>query len=120
MSWTPSDKEVAALVAADARVRYEYFVKHVADVESVWSLRGESGWVLAAGESGRELVPVWPHARYAATCISGEWAGSAPESIQLSVWLDRWTPGNDQGRQARCSVPDSGSPGGFCAPRAPE
>ncbi len=65
---TISDAEFAAVCALPAAERYAHFVKQVADGEEVWSLRNADGWVLSGNEAGDELVPVWPHARYAEAC----------------------------------------------------
>ena len=68
MSWTPSEKEIQAVLSLDAPKRYEHWVKKVADQEMIWSLWGENGWALVGDAVGHQLVPVWPHSRYAALC----------------------------------------------------
>ena len=98
-------KEVEAVAARPAAVRYGYFVKQVADWEAVWSLRGAGGWVLAAAEEQRECVPVWPHAAFAAQCAGGEWAESEPAAIPLREWLDRWVPGMERDGRAVAVMP---------------
>jgi hypothetical protein len=86
------DKEFAAVSALPPAERYAHFVKRVADTEEIWSLRGHEGWVLA-GDGERELVPVWPHARYAAACATGVWSGAEPSTIALEEWLEAWSRG---------------------------
>ena len=93
MAKSVSEQEFAAVSALPAADRYSHFLAQVADWEEVWSLRGPSGWVLAAADDGRPLVPVWPHARYAEACAAGGWAGSAPAAISLDRWLEAWLPG---------------------------
>jgi len=92
MTWVLGDKEVAAVFALGTAQRYEYFVKKVVDEESLWSL-WQDGWVLAADASGRQLIPVWPHQKYAELCANGEWSGSAAKEIDLDAWMKRWLPG---------------------------
>ena len=93
MTWTLTDREFASVLTLPAPDRYEYLVKHAADEGRLWSLKGNDGWALGADAGGRELHPVWPHARYAQAAASGAWAGTRPKSIDIHEWLDRWTTG---------------------------
>lgn len=93
MPWKINDKEFEAVSALPFQARYEYFIKHVADSEVVWSLGADDGWVLMGDKEGHEVVPVWPHDRYAAACVSADWAGNKPRPIPLSDWMDVWLPG---------------------------
>ena len=88
-----NDQEFAAVTALPASQRDEHFIKQVADLQEVWSLRGAAGWVVAGDSQGRECVPVWPHSRYAQACAQGKWEGTEPASIPLDRWLEAWTPG---------------------------
>ena len=110
MALKVADAEFAAVSALDATERYAHFVKRVADTEELWSLRAADGWVLA-GDPTRELVPVWPHPRYAAACVSGAWAGSEPAVISLEQWLAEWLPGIARDRRAIAVFPVPGGPG---------
>jgi hypothetical protein len=92
MSWSPSDVEIASVTRLKGRDRYAHFVKKVADQEELWSL-WDDGWALAKGDDARELIPVWPHAKYAVACATGSWKGSVPKPIALEAWMQRWTPG---------------------------
>lgn len=58
MSRKINDKEFEAVSALPFRERYEYFIKHVADGEVVWSLGADDGWVLMGNKEGHEVVPV--------------------------------------------------------------
>jgi hypothetical protein len=91
--WNPSEKEISSVSELDAPARYEYCVKRIADHQLLYSLKNESGWVLAGDDSGRELVPVWPHAAFASLCAAGSWGGCRPEAIGIDEWLARWIPG---------------------------
>jgi hypothetical protein len=104
------DPEFTSVSALPAPERYGHFVKQVVDFEAVWSLRNASGWVLSGDADGRELVPVWPHARYAAACATDEWADCEPIAIPLDQWLSRWLPGiqRDQTLVAVFPVPGVG------------
>lgn len=92
--YLPSDIEVRSVLSKNSQDRYIYSVKRIADTQMLWSLRAsDGGWALAASDAGNEIVPIWPHEKFAALCTVKEWIGYKPESIQLNVWIDRWTPG---------------------------
>jgi uncharacterized protein DUF2750 len=55
-----NDKEFAAVLALPAPRRYEYFVKKVADRDTMWSLRDRDGWVTTADDDGNLHLPFWP------------------------------------------------------------
>jgi uncharacterized protein DUF2750 len=93
MIWDVNDEGFKSVLALPADRRYVYFVKRVADWEHIWSLAATDGWVLASDDQGRELVPVWPHPRFAIACETREWAGSEPRSIELADWMQKWIPG---------------------------
>lgn len=93
MSWNVSEKEYKSVVLLSGAKRYSYFVKKVADCGEVWSLRNKDGWVLAEDESGLQVIPVWPHERYAQACITQEWQDCITEVIDLKAWMHRWIPG---------------------------
>ena len=86
------DKEFAALTGMNAPDRYSVFLNRVVDWEEVWSLRSANGWCLMADDSGAEMIPVWPHERFATACASNDSEEQAA-SISLDDWLDKWLPG---------------------------
>lgn len=93
MSWNISQQEFESVLSLSDEKRYFYFLKKVADWEELWSLRNQDGWVLAADPDGHEVVPVWPHERFAQACIEGNWKDCKPSAIRLSEWMERWIPG---------------------------
>lgn len=92
MSWNISDQEYESVIVLSGAKRYSYFVKKTADWEKVWSLRNQDGWVLAADTTGLQLVPVWPHERYAQACLTQKWQDCKPAAIDLEAWMQRWIP----------------------------
>lgn len=101
------DEEFAALLGMPAPDRYALFVRRVADSEEIWGLRTNDGWCLMANEDGAELIPVWPHHRFADACADAQ-KQEQSATISLGDWLDKWLPGMTRdGRQvAVFPVPD--------------
>lgn len=91
MSWTLKDKELEAVLAADAQHRYEYFVHRVCETRNVWALYQE-GWA-SLGDGDEKLIPFWPHEKYAARFAIGDWESYAPKAIELEAFIGRWLPG---------------------------
>lgn len=93
-----NDKEFENVIKLPATERYGYFVRHVADWEEVWALKTANGFVLLADDDGRQLVPVWPHKRFAEACAK---AGAEVVAIALDQWMEKWLPGmKNDGRAA--------------------
>jgi hypothetical protein len=90
--WEVSDQEFAAVTALPAPRRYDYFAKKLADWQRLWSLGDEAGFVAAADDDGRDLLPVWPHPAFAAACATGDWEGQEPVEITLDEWLTEILP----------------------------
>src|SRR5262245_4324842 len=107
MTWHLDDGELESVMALSPEKRYDVFVQRAAAGGVVWSLARETSWAVTSNERGYELVPVWPHERFAAACASGYWAGYEPRSIPLEQWLERWLPGlqRDQRRVAVFPTP---------------
>lgn len=93
MTWDLGDKEFNSLLQSNGLKRYEYFIKRITDWQEIWSLRNDEGWTLGKDDEGYELVPVWPHSKYAALCSIGDWANTYPYPIKLQDWIERWIPG---------------------------
>jgi hypothetical protein len=107
MPYILQDKEFAAVMSLGPGQRYQHLVGRIADFEEVWSLAGEDGWVLLGDDEGRELVPIWPHPRYAEVCASAEWPGATPKLIGLLDFLDKWCPGLERDNRLIAAFPDA-------------
>jgi hypothetical protein len=92
MSWSPNPKEIENVAKLNPFERYRYFIKKVADWREVWSLWND-GWVLMADPEGIEVVPVWPHAKFAELCAIAEWNEYSARPIGLEEFLNKWIPG---------------------------
>jgi len=120
MPWTPSEREIAGVSSLEAPERYKHWIKKVADEGEVWSLWHEGGWALALDSEGNELVPVWPHGRYAEVCAKAEWHDYQPRSIPIDVWLGRWIPGMTQDKRLVAVFPTALDRGMAVDPRRVE
>ncbi len=104
MSINIKDEELGAVLMLSGEKRYRYSIKKIVDWESVWSLRDTHGWILANDPEGFEVVPVWPHFKYAQICAIDNWQDAKATAISLEIWLERWIPGliSDQRKIAVC------------------
>ena len=91
MTWELRREEFDAVVRLPAPEAYAHFVKRVAQHEEVWALRDEGGWVMVGDDDGHVLLPVWPHARYAAACAAH--AREEAEPIDIDDFVEEWLPG---------------------------
>jgi hypothetical protein len=115
MPYEIRQQEYVAVTALPAPRRYDHFIKRAADWGEVWSLKTLDGWVLVGDDSGRELVPVWPHPEYARACAP-EWPGAEPERIALEDWVERWLPGIERDLRAVAVFPTPGLKGAVVEP----
>jgi hypothetical protein len=89
---SPTQKQIAAILALAAPARYEHFIKVVADADEVWGLRGAGGWTFLGDSENRQSFPVWPRSEYAALCAADAHQES-PSPILMQEFLERWLPG---------------------------
>lgn len=116
MTWVLKEKEIAALLAADGKRRYDYFIHRVCDTQKIWGLY-DDGWA-SLGDGVTKLLPLWPHETFAGLFAMGEWSSHQPREIDLHEFLERWIPGlaaegiepavfpNAQGRAVTVSLTD--------------
>lgn len=110
MEYQLSTEELSRIVALDAEQRYDYFIQAVADLEEIWILTDEEGFVLVSAEEER-CIPVWPHAELAEQWIEGEWQHCTAKAIDVKTWLDKWTSGLIGDDLAIAVLPDADGPG---------
>jgi hypothetical protein len=93
VTYTPTGIEVARVNGLDAGGRFDYSIKRFAASMRVWSLRSDDGWVSAVTDDGAEVIPVWPHSRFAELAATGVWRDAVPAEIALDEFRRRWVPG---------------------------
>ncbi len=90
MAWILKEKEIEALLTADGKRRYEYFIHRVCETRKIWGLH-DQGWAsLADGDT--KLLPLWPHATYARKFKTRDWSKYEPAEIDLDDFLGLWVP----------------------------
>src|SRR4051812_8150468 len=108
MAWCPKEKEIEAMLTADGRRRYEYFVHRVCDTRKVWGLY-DGGWA-SLRDGDQKLIPLWPHEAYATRFKKEDWISYTPKEIELGVFLEQWISGlRSEGIQPAIFPVDSGA-----------
>lgn len=115
MEYQLSTEELDRIMALDAEQRYDYFIQAVADLEEIWILTDEEGFVLVSAEDDR-CIPVWPHAELAQQWIEGEWQHCTAKAIDVATWLEKWTSGLNGDELAIAVLPDADGPGVVVTP----
>lgn len=85
-------KEFEALISRSGEIRYEYFIKKIADYETIWGLY-DNGWASSCNDEGKTLLPLWPKKEFATYCAINEWQGYVAQEIELQDFMDKWIPG---------------------------
>lgn len=86
-----TSKEFEEVIKLPANIRYEYFIKKVADSEEVWGLY-DDGWAISSDEKGRLLIPFWPRKEFAEYCAYEEWSNYKAQCISLDEFISDWLP----------------------------
>lgn len=115
MEYQLSAAELARITALDAEQRYDYFIQAVADLQQIWILTDDEGFVLVSAEDER-CIPVWPHAELAKQWIEGEWENCQAQAVDLDTWLNKWTEGLNGDELSIAVLPDADGPGVVVAP----
>ncbi|MEO7211547.1 DUF2750 domain-containing protein [Mucilaginibacter sp.] len=85
-----SDKEIKAVSKLGAFERYQYFIKRVADSETMYSLIGEDGNFALADVENTVLFSVWSAPEFALACAEGEgiWKNFSVKEILMEEFED--------------------------------
>ncbi|MEK5297860.1 DUF2750 domain-containing protein [Bacillus sp. FSL R5-0659] len=86
-------KELETTIQLSAKKRYNYFIKKIVDLEEVWSLSNEKGWVMSEDERGVPQFHFWATKDHAAYCAIDQWEKTVPEMINLEDFIEEWLPG---------------------------
>ena len=78
-----SEKEVQALSKLEPFKRYQYFIKRVADAETLYTLLDKDGDFALSDVEDKVMFSVWPAAEFAAQCAFDEWDGFTVQEVSL-------------------------------------
>ncbi|MEH7013420.1 DUF2750 domain-containing protein [Neobacillus niacini] len=87
-----NQKEFESVIKQPPNIRYEYFIKKVADYEEVWGLY-DDGWATAQDDDGNMLIPFFPKKEFAEYCAVNEWNKFKAEPIDIYEFIDKWLVG---------------------------
>lgn len=83
-----TEKEKEAVSSLSPFERYKYFIKRVADIELMYSLKSPEGnWAISEVETSK-LFPLWSAKEFAEQCLTSGWAGFGVEEIDMDVFED--------------------------------
>ncbi len=80
------------ILQLSAQERYGYFIRTVADAETVWVIRDGTQTVMLGEGDAQLLIPVWPEEAFAQQHLTGEWSEYLAEEMPLDnfmAWLDQ-------------------------------
>lgn len=81
----------AAVLVMPRELRYEHFIRRVADTGRVWGLYRD-GWAIGKTDDGALVFPMWPTSALAQQCAVLEWAGYVPQEFALQELFDELLP----------------------------
>ncbi|QPG04531.1 DUF2750 domain-containing protein [Salinimonas marina] len=88
-----------------AEERLELLLQYTLKAEEVWTLAGDSGFVMlesdpaeAAADNeteqhGNALLPIWPHRDLIGLWTRAQETGATPTPIKLEEFMQSWLPG---------------------------
>ena len=87
-----NQKELDSIIKQPPNIRYEYFIRKVADYEEVWGLY-DDGWATAQDDDGNMLFPFFPRKEFAEYYAVNEWNNFKAEPIDLNEFIENWLVG---------------------------
>lgn len=85
MQFSPSVNECEAMTQMSGTELLEYFVTRSAEVEEIWGLGNDSGWVMR--EDDIVSLPVWPYRQLAMENASGDWETQVAQAMSLEHFI---------------------------------
>ena len=70
-----TDKELSALLAQSAEMRYKYSIKRIADAYCLWTIVSSDGSIFLIADNGYRMFPIWPFREYAEIYMGGKTIG---------------------------------------------
>jgi hypothetical protein len=88
MHYAPTQNELSFLDGATLAERLDYFLTRCIEAEEVWSIRNGLGWATKELD-GISVLPVWPYAELASTCVKGS---NTPDAVSLEHFIYNLLP----------------------------
>ena len=88
MQFAPNANEYEAIESMSDFTLLEYFITRVAEVEEVWGLGNDSGWVMR--ETGNiTSLPVWPYRQLAIDSAVDEWETQVANAVSMEHFISK-------------------------------
>jgi hypothetical protein len=90
MKADPNPKEIEAVVTLPPFDRYKYFIKKVADRESLYTLLSIDGDIAVSSIEEKVMVPFWPTEQYARLCLTDHWENFVVTEVSLPEFEENY------------------------------
>jgi len=81
-------EKLNSVLTLSSKERYEYFIKKVADFETVYLIQDDDKYVTIGDDKNEIIIPVYPEAEFAELNLQGTWINFSVEEMELSEFLD--------------------------------
>ncbi len=85
-------------LTSDPQENHDLFVREVKASGIVWGLQSSQGWAVCDSEEfeDTEVYPFWSNEADARIHCTDDWAGYAPASLDLDLFIDTWLAGMNE------------------------
>ncbi|MFN8361261.1 MAG: DUF2750 domain-containing protein [Candidatus Kapaibacterium sp.] len=90
MKADPNPKEIETVVTLSPFDRYKYFIKKVADWESLYTLMSIDGDIAVSSIEEKVMVPFWPTEQYARLCLNDHWENYVVTEVSLPEFEENY------------------------------
>jgi len=81
-------KQLESVFRLDAKERYGYLIRKVADFEQVFLIVDENGEYIVCGTKEMKCIPVWPEFDFAKDFLKDEWGNYNIVMLELSKFIE--------------------------------
>ena len=107
MAYEITAEQIKAISELPASQRYTHFLSSVVEHQELWTLKSDKGFALYNTDDNKEVIPLWPHPRYAQSVKKLGWLNCTPFKIALNDFMTRWIPGMAQDERLAGIFPSS-------------
>jgi len=87
-----NENEIFHILKTDAKGRYEYSLKRIADNEELWIIGDDDGVRTYSDDNGDIVFPIWPYEEFAKLCCIEEYRQCLPEKLSLDEFVQEYLP----------------------------